>query len=214
MTEILEKLFESDPKVRILRICMRNSDDSFTREDLAKRSQLRPRVVSQELEKLVRIGVIERGTARITEEKIQKKRYGKKYKIKIITKSRKATIYFANKNLEIFPELQNLISKASVTSKREIANKIKSLGSIKLALVSGIFINNPNSRTDLLIVGDKVSTKKVNAFLSKIEADLGKSIHYTLMDTSEFKYRISMYDRFLRDILEFPHEKLINKVNI
>ncbi len=214
MTEILEKLFESDPKVRILRICMRNSEDSFTREDLAKRSQLRLRVVSQELEKLVRIGVIERGNARITEEKIQKKKYGEKYKIKIITKSRKATIYFANKNLEIFPELQNLISKASVTSKREIANKIKSLGNIKLALVSGIFINNPNSRTDLLIVGDKISAKKVNAFLSKIEADLGKSIHYTLMDTSEFKYRISMYDRFLRDILEFPHEKLINKVNI
>lgn len=214
MTEILEKLFESDPKVRILRICMRNSDDSFTREDLAKRSRLRPRVVSQELEKLVRIGVIERGTARITEEKIQKKKHGKKYKIKIITKSRKAKIYFANKNLEIFPELQNLISKAAVASKREIANKVKSLGNIKLALVSGIFINNPNSRTDLLIVGDKVSVKKVNSFLSKIEADLGKSIHYTLMDTSEFKYRINMYDRFLRDILEFPHEKLINKVNI
>jgi len=139
---------------------------------------------------------------------------GKRTKIKITIKSKKAKVYFANKHFTLFTELQNLVTKSSVASKKEITNKIRTLGNVKLALVSGVFTNNENARTDLLIVGDRIKPGKINSFLSKIESDIGKSIHYTLMDTSEFKYRMDMYDRFLRDILEFPHEKLINKVNI
>ena len=51
-------------------------------------------------------------------------------------------------------------------------------------------------------------------FLIRTESELGKSVQHTLMDTEEFRYRLDMYDRFLRDILEYPHEKLINKFDI
>ena len=214
MAEVLEKLFESGAKARILRICMRNFNDSFSLEDIAKRTQTPASTVRKELERLKKLRIIETGSARITEELVERIKHGRKYRRKIISRSRKAKVYFANKNFELFPELYNLITKASIASKREIGNRIKSLGNVKLALVSGVFTNNPNSRTDLLVVGDKIPTKKLNSFLAKMESDLGKSIQYTLMDTSEFKYRMSMYDRFLRDILEFPHEKLINRVNL
>jgi len=214
MTDLLEKLFESVPKVRILRVCMRNPDTSFTIEDLASRSQLKRGVVKRELAKLIKIRAIETGIVKISKEIKQKIGRGKKAKVKITMKSKKARVYFANKHFTLFTELQNLVTKSSVASKKEITNKIRTLGNVKLALVSGVFTNNENARTDLLIVGDRIKPGKINSFLSKIESDIGKSIHYTLMDTSEFKYRMDMYDRFLRDILEFPHEKLINKVNI
>ena len=214
MTDLLEKLFESVPKVRILRVCMRNPDTSFTIEDLASRSQLKRGVVKRELAKLIKIRAIETGIMKISKEIKQKIGRGKKAKVKITMKSKKARVYFANKHFTLFTELQNLVTKSSVASKKEITNKIRTLGNVKLALVSGVFTNNENARTDLLIVGDRIKPGKINSFLSKIESDIGKSIHYTLMDTSEFKYRMDMYDRFLRDILEFPHEKLINKVNI
>ena len=214
MTDLLEKLFESVPKVRILRVCMRNPDTSFTIEDLASRSQLKRGVVKRELAKLIKIRAIETGIVKISKEIKQKIGRGKKAKVKITMKSKKARVYFANKHFTLFTELQNLVTKSSVASKKEITNKIRTLGNVKLALVSGVFTNNENARTDLLIVGDRIKPGKINSFLSKIESDIGKSIHYTLMDTSEFKYRMDMYDRLLRDILEFPHEKLINKVNI
>ncbi len=214
MTDVLEKLFESVPKVRILRVCMRNPDTSFTIEDLASRSQLKRGVVKRELAKLIKIRAIETGIVKISKEIKQKIGRGKKAKVKITVKSKKERVYFANKHFALFIELQNLVTKSSVASKKEITNKIRNLGNVKLALVSGVFTNNENARTDLLIVGDRIKPGKINSFLSKIESDIGKSIHYTLMDTSEFKYRMDMYDRFLRDILEFPHEKLINKVNI
>lgn len=214
MTDLLERLFESGPKVRILRVCMRNPDTSFTLKELANRSQLKLGVVKRELAKFIRIRVIESAIVKISKEIKRKIGKGRKAKIKIAIKSKREQVYFANKQFALFTELQNLITKSSVASKKEITNKIKTLGNVKLALVSGVFTNSENARTDLLIVGDKIKPGKINLFLSKIESDIGKSIHYTLMDTNEFKYRMDMYDRFLRDILEFPHEKLINKVNI
>jgi|SRR3989344_129472 len=214
MADVLEKLFESGPKVRILRVCMRNPDTMFTLEELASRSQLKQSVIKREIAKLIGIRIIESGIVKISKEIKRKIGRGKRTKIKITIKSKKAKVYFANKHFALFTELQNLITKSSVASKKEITNKIRTLGNVKLALVSGVFTNNENARTDLLIVGDRIKPGKINSFLSKIESDIGKSIHYTLMDTSEFKYRMDMYDRFLRDILEFPHEKLINKVNV
>jgi len=34
------------------------------------------------------------------------------------------------------------------------------------------------------------------------------------MNVQDFKYRKDMFDRFVLDILEFPHRKLINKLKI
>jgi len=50
--------------------------------------------------------------------------------------------------------------------------------------------------------------------LRSIESSVGKELHYVLMNTHEFKYRREMFDRFVLDVLEFPHRKLINKLKI
>ena len=34
------------------------------------------------------------------------------------------------------------------------------------------------------------------------------------MDKEEFKYRFSMFDRFVRVLLEGPHENLIDKLGV
>ena len=71
-------------------------------------------------------------------------------------------------------------------------------------------------KTDFLYtaLGDDISKRKLDNFLSNVESELGKTVSYTLMETDEFKYRMGMFDRFLRDIFEYPHEKLLNKLNL
>ena len=88
------------------------------------------------------------------------------------------------------------------------------MGKVKLAVISGVFIQSENSRTDLLIVADGIQKRKLDRFLAKTESEIGRTIHHTVMETEEFQYRMDMYDRFLRDILEYPHQKIINKFNI
>jgi len=83
-----------------------------------------------------------------------------------------------------------------------------------LTILSGIFINEENSRVDLFIVGDSIKKRKLFVFLRDLEAEVGKEIDYVVFSTADFNYRYDMFDRFIRDVLEKPHEKLINKLRI
>ena len=67
---------------------------------------------------------------------------------------------------------------------------------------------------DLLLVGDSMKETKLDKVLKSIEAEIGKEIVYAVFKTDDFMYRLGMYDRFIRDILEYPHEKAVNKLNI
>lgn len=64
-----------------------------------------------------------------------------------------------------------------------------------------------------MIVGDNIKKQSIEKFLVVTESELGKMLRYSVMDTKEFRYRMNVYDRFLRDLLEHDHEKLINKFN-
>ena len=87
-----------------------------------------------------------------------------------------------------------------------------------MVILSGIFLDAENSRVDMLIVADNVNNsekqRKVSQFFRDLEAEVGKEIDYVLLTTEEFKYRHNMFDRFILDVLEKPHEKLINKLKI
>ena len=205
MEQILEKLFESVPKARILRLLIRNQEERFRFDEIASRSQVRARIARSELKKLMRLGLINLETERV--ESPMKRRGRVRFK--------KVSVYVVNTGFIAFRELRDLIAKASIAPRKKFFRQLNGLGRVKLAVLSGIFVNNgENSRTDLLVVGDNLNKRRLAAFLANTESELGKSVQYTLMDTDEFKYRMDMYDRFLRDILEYPHEKLINKLNL
>ena len=83
---------------------------------------------------------------------------------------------------------------------------------MKLIVLAGVFLQQEDSRVDILIVGDEVKKKAVENTLRSIEAEVGKELSYALFETPDFLYRLSVYDKFVRDILDFPHEKIMNKI--
>ncbi|MDO8619492.1 MAG: hypothetical protein Q7R49_06170, partial [Candidatus Daviesbacteria bacterium] len=94
---------------------------------------------------------------------------------------------------------------------------INKLGRVKLAVISGVFINKDNPDPyipDLLIVGDDMDKRKLRSFLKVTEAEVGKEIKFVILEKEEFQYRLAMFDRFIRVLLEGPHEKLINRLGI
>lgn len=125
--------------------------------------------------------------------------------------------YVLNGNFEFFYELRDLILKSSPAEIGELVKKINHLGHVKLAIISGIFMNKENTDpliVDLFMVGDDIELRKLKNLLKSLEAEIGKEIKFSLMEKEEFKYRFAMFDRFIRVLLEGPHEKLINKLGI
>lgn len=129
--------------------------------------------------------------------------------------------YALNPNFEFFQELKILIMKSSPAEKNRLVQRIHKLGRIKLALLSGIFLSNAdsgaaydNSVADLFIVGDEINKERLRLFLKALEAEVGREIRLSIMDKEEFEYRYGMFDRFVRILLENPHEKIINKLGL
>lgn len=128
--------------------------------------------------------------------------------------------YTLNHQFQYFDELKGLILKSSPEELGRLASRIVGLGRVRLAIISGIFLNDASTPdkyetpADLFIVGDDINKKKLRSFLASLEAEVGMEIKFTLMDKDEFEYRFGMFDRFVRVLLEGPHEKIINKIGL
>ena len=186
----LDALFDSPIKVKLLKLFLYNPDGDFESKAIAKKLNLKSAQVNKNINDLAEIKFLN-----------CKNPKGKK-------------TFRVNRDFKFYNELKELVAKASPASKEEMLKRLKSLGKIKLALLAGVFINSDTSRADLLIVGDNIKPAKFNNFIRKLEAEVCKEIGYALMTTKEFHYRYDMYDRFIRDLLDFKHEKLINKLKI
>jgi hypothetical protein len=188
--QILEQLFDSPLKVKLLKLFLRNPEDKFTLKEIAKRVKADSRSCRRQIEKL------------------------KSIKFLSCKHRAKNRVYFVNPRFDFYRELRTLVLKSSPASKEKILKRLKRLGRIKLAILSGVFINAENPRVDLLVVGDRLKQRRLASFLKDLEAEVGKEIDYVILTTEDFNYRYDMFDRFLRDVLEKPHEKLINKLKI
>ena len=188
--EILEQLFDSPVKVKLLKLFLRNPEISFALEEIVARAK--------------------------TDVLASRRQVAKLESIKLITSrfKNKKKLYSINPDFDFYNELKTLVLKSSPASKKKILKRLKILGRINLAVLSGIFVDAENTRVDIMIVGDNIKQNKLSVFMKDLEAEVGKEIDYVVLSTEDFKYRYDMFDRFIKDVLEKPHEKLINKLKM
>ncbi len=178
--DILGKLL-GPARVKIIKFFLLNKNKNFENQDIAKRSRVNSKIVNQELKLL--------------------------FLVKFIKKNNSG--YFFNSSFKYASEFEELFINSDTINKDIIQSYFKNIGRIKLLVISGIFIKDKNSRVDLLIVGDGLKRSKIEDRIKKLEAEVGIELVYAIFETKEFIYRLKMYDKLVRDILDFPHEILL-----
>lgn len=189
--EPLAKLFGSPTRLRLLRLFCFN-EASFTAEDASSRTKCSKESVRKELAVLVSAGFLEKRAAR---------------------KSRGAA-FAANRNVSYFNHLRDFLLATTTINHARIASLMKKAGAVKLLLLSGVFTDAIESAVDIFIVGEKLDERVIAAAVRMIEADLGKELRYACFETATFRYRLGVYDRLIRDVLDYRHELLVNKLGI
>jgi hypothetical protein len=179
-------IFGTDAKAKIIRLFVFNPTQSFTPKDVSKRAKERPNVVRSELR------VLSKG--------------------KLIRKRGRG--FSLNGTYSNLPALRSFLIDVSPISEQEIVRKLNKTGTIKLIVTAGVFIHDQESRVDLLIVGDNLKQRAIISAISAIEAELGMELRYAAFETGDFRYRLSLYDKLIRDILDFPHKKILDKLGI
>ncbi|MCX6739349.1 MAG: hypothetical protein NT098_04880 [Candidatus Parcubacteria bacterium] len=202
--EILGKLLETEERVKIMRLFLLNAEMCFDAGDIMERSKVSRGSLRKEISLLLKIGFVK---PKIFTKDVENKRGNV---VKVLKK--KVSGWQLAIDFPLLLPVRNLLISSEPVKKETIINRFKNTGKVKLLVLAGVFLQKEDSRVDILIVGDELKRKGVENILRSIEAEVGKELSYALFDTQDFIYRLSVYDKFVRDILDFPHEKILDKI--
>lgn len=193
---MLEQLFGSKTRVRLLRLFLSNPDNSYYIRELTRKIDVQINAIRRELDNLQKTGLI---------VLVNKTGDGKK--------SDKLKTYFkVDTNFILYRELRALFLKSQLLVERKLLTEIEKIGSISYLVLTGIFLGFSDSPTDLLIVG-RVNKDKLANLIKKFENDLDCAVNFTIMTKEEFNYRKDITDKFLYRILENKKIVVIDKIS-
>jgi RNA recognition motif-containing protein len=204
MLKELGKIFGSENRVKLLRFFLAHPDEQISVVDLSKKAKVKMPDLKKELKNLIAIDFLNELTL---VEDIEVK-VGKKIKVK----QKKETGLELNKNYVFADSLANLLLDFRNIDKQELLDDFKRYGKIKLLCLGGVFVQDEEGKLDLLLAGDALDKDKIDEFMKKLEADFGTELRYAVFESEEFRYRVNMFDRLIKDFWKRPHEKIIERI--
>ena len=198
--DFLSAFVGSPARAKVLRLFLFNNEEAFTSAEIAKRAQVTRTVALKETSFLKRLGIVKGVEVRRVNEKswVAKKVAG----------------YELNASSQHLRMLQAFVRDSSAVEQESITARLRPAGRLKLVIASGTFVDDTASRVDLLVVADALNERKLQTALRGIEADLGRELRYAAFVTEEFKYRLTVYDKLIRDILDYPHQVFLDKIGV
>lgn len=196
--QILESFLGSSNKVKLWKVFLLNNSKDFLLKDLLKLTKIKHDTLILELRDLMKLGIVKAG------------------------KKEKMITYRTNKDFPLIVEITEMILSVVPRSVDKILEKLNRLNRLKVVLLSGFFTaqlgkqktlsNTMNSNVDLLLVFEKVPDN-VDIIISELEYSIGKELSYSALDQNDFKYRHSIGDKLIRDILDFDHVIAMDKLS-
>src|SRR3989338_7136293 len=175
--------------IKIIRFFLMNPGGAFALNHVAKSTKISKETARRELNLLCDINFIK------------------------CSKKGKEKVYQLNNLFQYKRALKHLVVESAPISRDLLLKRFRGLGrGLKFVALSGIFSGSSEGGLDILIVGDNIRKSRLDKILGKTESELGREIKYVLFDTKEFKYRHSMYDKFIMDVLDGEHDVLIDNL--
>lgn len=201
--EYLSKLFGSPARVKLLRLFLFNQDSAYDRDSVVKIARLTPETASKELTALARAEIVKRKT--IFKEGV---RPGNK-----TSKKRKTIGWVLNQKYVYLESLTKFMRESFTVSNAEISKRFRGAGTIKLLVLSGFFSENKEGSLDVLVVGDRLKEHIIKNAIQSLEAECGQEIRYMVITTDEYHYRRRVRDKFMREVFDYRHIIVINRLS-
>ncbi len=188
MIDSLERLFDSAARVKLLRLFLFNPRQSYSIAESASRARVPAQVARKEIALFLRARLLRRSRRSRTRR------------------------FVLRDDFKYLSALQALLLNAPARGE-DIVRRLRSAGGIKFVALSGIFVGDWDRVLDLLVVGDRVSERKLKGQIRRLESELGKEMHYAFFNSRDFTYRLNMNDKLLRDLLDYTHRIVLDRIN-
>jgi hypothetical protein len=203
--EHLSKLFGSPARVKLLRLFLFNPAQIYDRDMVVVSARVTPDTASKELATLARAGIINRKS--FFKEVI---RAGTKLPTK-----RRTLGWVLNTEYPHLTELTRFFRDTLTVSDAEMRKRMKNIGPMKLVVIAGFLIGEEEgSVLDLLVVGDRVDEAALKSVVRVLESESGRELRYAVLTNDEYQYRRRVRDKLMRDVFDFPHREIVNKLGV
>lgn len=210
MEDFLTRLLGSPARTKVLRLMLFNATECFTPTDIAARAQVTRETARKELLFLQKLDIVKKSTCMQEEQQ----RRGRGRNAQEITVVKKKPGFIVNETSEYLRPLQLFVRDTSPIQHGAITGRLRGVGRLKYVVASGTFVDDATTRVDLLVVGDRLDERKLHNALRTIEAEMGRELRYAAFLTDEFRYRLNVYDKLVRDILDYPHLVLLDRIGV
>lgn len=196
----LSILFGSQARVKLLRFFLFNPSKEFTFDEISRRAKLVRRTARTEINALERAEVIKK-------KQIYAEKEGSAKKVR-------AQGYVLNKDFPDLQSLQTFLFETAPINGKTVLKHLRKAGSIDFLVVAGIFVRDFEQRLDILVAMKSLSNTKVENAIRALEAELGVEIRFAAFATEDLRYRVGMYDKLTRDVFDYPHQIVTDRVNM
>jgi predicted nucleotidyltransferase len=186
---MLEKLFTSRTRVKLLTLFMMNPGKAFYVREIARAADENINAVRRELANLEAIGLL------------QSERRGN------------AKYYEVNREMPLYNELSSMILKTEGVA-NVLQKSLSELG-VEMAFLYGSFASGTagaESDLDLFIIGE-ITEEKLILLMQEVEKKLSREINYVLFTPNEFEKRRKETDPFVANVLKEPKIMLIGALH-
>lgn len=179
---MIDALFGSKTRVKLLHLFLNNPNRAFYVREITRKIDEQINSVRRELANMLSIGIIQSDS------------------------SNNRLYYEVNQSYTHYKPLRAIFGDSSATTvavespKNDWSKRLKQLGDVRLALLSGALVRGSNPGLDVLLVGS-INKTQAKKFIKEMEDEEGKGLNYTIMTYEDFYYRLSIKDRFVTDII-------------
>ncbi|HMO78538.1 MAG TPA: hypothetical protein PKA42_03875 [Candidatus Paceibacterota bacterium] len=200
MADPLSILFGSTARVKLLRFFLFNPSREFTFDDISRRARLVRRTARTEITALEKAGVISKRTLYVPID-------GK-------TKKMKVQGYALNKNFQELQALQTFLFETAPIDGKNLLTHLRKAGTIDFLVVAGVFVREFEQQLDVLLTMKKLTPAKIETAIRALEAEIGLEIRFAMMTNADLLYRVGMNDKLTRDLFDYKHQILVDKIGI
>lgn len=185
---MLDLIFGSPLRTKLLELLLTNPERKFSFDDIRVLAGKRKAGTKRELKHLIELGVVNEVQSEHTRSTARR--------------TKKAPAHFVvNKNFRLYAELRAIVLKNLLLYEGSFTKLIRKSGTIRYLAFTGAFTDTDDVDTDMFIVG-RVRRATIDRIVRRLSREVGRPLRYTLFSPAEYKYRLSVGDRFLYAILE------------
>lgn len=204
--DFLAQLMGDPVRAKLLRVFVFDETRSLAVADAAKRAAVSQALAEKEIASLERMGVVKRGALSIIIKNDPHK--------KILASKQKIASWGLNPDFKHIRALSSFVHEVSPVEHAAIMGALKRGGKLATVILSGNFMGDPSRPADLIVAADVFNERLLEEAVRQLEPSMGREIRYAAFSTPEFRYRLTVQDRLIRDTLDYPHLVLLDRTRL